>query len=301
MIVTVLVGAGLGLGLWLVATGARPSRPSLAELLAALQPAAGPGIAVRPVVDTAPDGWAARAGRPAARLVAAGSLIGGATRRDLAVLGRPVAAHTGEKVTAAAVGLLLVPAVSVVFTVAGVGVGWSLPVGGSLLLAAAGFLTPDLGVRVEARRYRADAGHALSAFLDLTVIGLAGGAGVEQALDDAATAGDGPLFTQLRRALDTARLARVPPWEPLGRLGGELGLAALSEMAAAVSLAGTEGATIRASLAAKAVSARTHALTAAEAEAVAATERLSVPVVVLFAGFLVFIGYPAVIHVLTGL
>ncbi|WP_239406294.1 type II secretion system F family protein [Frankia sp. Cj3] len=301
MIVTVVVGAGLGLGLWLVGTGLRPPRPSLAEQLAALQPAAGGRTPAGSVVDPQATGWAGRVGRPAGRLVAASSLISGRTRRDLTVLGRPVEVHAGEKVTAAVVGLLLAPAVTAVCTVAGVGVAGSLPLAGSVLLAAAGFVTPDLGVRADARRRRVDARHALSAFLDLTVIGLAGGAGVEQALDDAAAAGDGPMFTRLRRALDTARLTRIPPWEPLGRLGVALGVAELSEMAAAVSLAGTEGATIRASLAAKAASLRTHALTDAEAEAVAASERLSLPVVVLFAGFLVFIGYPAVAHVLTGL
>jgi len=42
-------------------------------------------------------------------------------------------------------------------------------------------------------------------------------------------------------------------------------------------------------------------LAEAETTAQAATEKMSLPVVLLFAGFLCFIGYPAVERVLTGL
>ena len=66
-------------------------------------------------------------------------------------------------------------------------------------------------------------------------------------------------------------------------------------------LAGTEGAKVRASLAAKAASLRTHELAEAETADQAATERMSLPVVLLFAGFLLFLGFPAVEKVLTGL
>ena len=58
---------------------------------------------------------------------------------------------------------------------------------------------------------------------------------------------------------------------------------------------------MRASLGAKAVSLRTHALAEAETQAQASTERMSLPVVLLFAGFLMFIGFPAIERVLAGL
>ena len=44
-----------------------------------------------------------------------------------------------------------------------------------------------------------------------------------------------------------------------------------------------------------------EALAAAETQAQAATERMSLPLVLLFAGFLLLVGYPAIVHVLTGL
>ena len=86
----------------------------------------------------------------------------------------------------------------------------------------------------------------------------------------------------------------------LGRLGEELGIDELGELAASAALAGTEGAKVRSSLAAKAASLRSHQLAEAETDAQASTERMSLPVVLLFAGFLIFVGYPAVAHVLEG-
>jgi len=88
-----------------------------------------------------------------------------------------------------------------------------------------------------------------------------------------------------------ARLSPSGPptrWAALGRLGQELGVAELSELAASVALAGTEDGKARASLAAKAASLRTHERAEAETADQAATERMSLPVVLLFAGFLLF-------------
>jgi tight adherence protein C len=67
----------------------------------------------------------------------------------------------------------------------------------------------------------------------------------------------------------------------------------LTELAASLSLAGTEGARVRESLAVKATSLRDHALAEAEADAQSTTEKMAVPVVMLFLGFLLLIGYPA--------
>ena len=68
-----------------------------------------------------------------------------------------------------------------------------------------------------------------------------------------------------------------------------------------MSLAGTEGARVRESLAVKATSLRSHALAEAEAEAEATTEKMAMPVVLLFVGFLILVGYPAIDLILNGL
>jgi hypothetical protein len=69
----------------------------------------------------------------------------------------------------------------------------------------------------------------------------------------------------------------------------------------AVSLAGTEGARVRSTLAAKAASIRRHELADAETDANTITERLFIPGVLLLIGFVIFIGYPAVARLTAGL
>ena len=301
MIAAALLGAGVGLGLFLVGRGLFPPRPTLAETLAQLRRLPQPAAVVG---HDDPGGFAARIGRPAAAALgrAGGSwLIPPAVRRDLGVLGRHPERHLAEKVTLGLVGLLIAPALSALPALGGAAMPLVVPLWAALIFMVAGFVVPDLGVHGDASRRRRDFRRALSSFLDLVVISLAGGGGVETALNDAAGVGHGWAFVALRRALDQARLARDTPWSGLERLGHELGVTELSELAASVALAGTEGAKVRASLAAKAATLRTHALAEAETADQATTERMSLPVVLLFAGFLFFLGFPAVERVLTGL
>jgi tight adherence protein C len=293
-------GAAFGGGLFLFWRGMFPPRPSLAEALALLRATPGP----EPVVAKGPDGGAAaRLGAPIARLLErAGAewLVPQRIRPDLAITGRSLERHLAEQVTLGLVGILLVPLFTMVLLLGGVRLPLALPIWAALLFGVAGFVLPDLGVHGEALQRRRDFRHALSSYLDLVVVALAGGAGVETALADAAKVGRGWAFDYLRRALDRSRLSRETPWSALGALGNELGIAELSELSASVGLAGTEGAKVRASLGAKAVSLRMHELTDAESSEQAATEKMSLPVVLLFAGFLCFIAFPAIERVLTG-
>jgi tight adherence protein C len=303
MILALVCGAGVGLGLLAIARGLVPPRPPLAVALARLQVGAALARPLPyPPMPSGDPGWGLRlVGMPLARRARRLGLAPRWLARDLAVLERPLERHLADKVTLALFGLLLAPAVAAALTMAGIMLPLALPAWASLALAVGGFFTPDLGIRADAAKRRRDLRHALGSFLDLTVITLAGGSGVEGALTDAASVGHGFAATQLRRALAAARLRRAPPWAALGRLGQELGVDELVELAASMQLAGVEGAKVRASLAAKAASLRAHQLADAETQAQAATERMSLPVVLLFAGFLVFIGYPAITRVLTGI
>jgi Flp pilus assembly protein TadB len=291
-----LLGAVAGLGLVAIAAGLIPRRIPLSRALAAVTSVPAP-----PLVTTEEGGWAARLGRPAAGLLAGLGLPGRGLRRDLALLGRPPARQLAEQATTAVIGILLLPALAGLLALGGLHLAWQLPAAGALALGAAGFALPALNARQEAAARRAAARHALAAFLDLVVLSIAAGAGVEAALTYAGATGRGWAFGQIRAALEAARLTRRPPWETLGQLGRDLGLAELTELAASITLADTEGAKVRASLAAKAVALRHRQLTDAETAAQAATERMSLPLVLLFAGFLLLIGYPAVVHVLTGI
>ncbi|WP_329072677.1 type II secretion system F family protein [Amycolatopsis sp. NBC_01480] len=296
MIPAIVFGAGTGLGLWALLVWAIPPRPALgARLARATTPPA------EPIVATQDTSWATTLGRPFVPGLRALGLPGAKTERDLLVLGRGTDPHVAAKAILALAGLLAPGLLQLLLVLDGLSLGLEVPLVAAVVLAALGFLTPDLEVRAKAARRRAEFRTALSAFLDLVWITLAGGAGVEAALTDAAEIGHGPAFTQLRRALSAAQLTRTAAWATLRRLGEELGISELAELAASVSLAGTEGARVRASLAAKAQALRTHQVTDAEAEAQAATERMALPVTLLFLGFLGFIAYPAVVQVLNGL
>jgi len=148
-------------------------------------------------------------------------------------------------------------------------------------------------VRTRAQRLRADMDLAVAAFLDLVNVLLAGGAGVETAMIAAAGAGGGRSFERIRLALARARSSRTSYWDSLAELGGELGVDALEEVAHSVQLAGEHGARVRQSLVAKAAALRSRNLARIEHEAQRRTEHMGTPVVVLFVGFILLVGYPA--------
>ena len=66
-------------------------------------------------------------------------------------------------------------------------------------------------------------------------------------------------------------------------------------------LAGEQGARIKLSLAAKAAALRSHQMARIEADAQAATERMGLPTVLMFLGFMVLLGYPAMHQILGAL
>jgi tight adherence protein C len=220
---------------------------------------------------------------------------------NLRLVGRTLEQHLAQKVVLGLFGLLLPLLLNTLFTVLGMGFSLVFPMLLGLALGLLFFFAPDIGVKSEATTRRKDFRHALSSYLDLVVISLAGGAGVENALRDAANIGRGWAYAKLREVLQSTELTGDSPWVALARLGEELDIRELIELSASLSLAGTEGARVRESLAVKAASLREHALAAAEAEAESTTETMAVPVVLLFAGFLLLIGYPALDAVLSGL
>jgi Flp pilus assembly protein TadB len=297
VIVALVCGAGVGVGLLAIVHGLWPGRMPLSVALARLDRVPAP----MPIVGTAqPSGWGRAVGPPLARLIDALGLQLPSLRRDLAVTDRAWESHLAEKAALGLFGLALVPATATVMAAGGAHLPLVIPAWAALAMGIALFFAPDLGVRAEAAARRRDVRHALGSFLDLVVVGLAGGSGVEGALDDAANVGSGWAYGQIRHALAAARVTRETPWAALARLGDEVGVAELGELAASVGLAGAEGARVRQSLAAKAASVRTHALADAEEQAQAASERMSLPVVLLFAGFLVFVAYPALARVTAG-
>ncbi len=182
--------------------------------------------------------------------------------------------------------------------------GASLPIVPAVIAACAG---PPVGVALataavfsKAQERRRHVRVVLGSFVDLVVLGLAGGVGIDGALHAASQVTPDWAARRMAKALRTARDGGRPPWDALAALGTELGVPELEELATTVQLAGTEGTRIRQALAARGASLRRHEQAEAESAANAMTERLFLPGALLLLGFLVFIGYPAVHRILGG-
>lgn len=292
--VPLLLGVVGGVGLVLLAGALVPARGDLAAELEWLRRR-------RPVASPPTTG----AGRgPALRLARALGLerrLGGGVEADLRVTGGSLEAHLARRVLFGAWGLCFGPLVGVMCWAAGLPTPMVVPAGVSLAVGAVGLLAPGPSLRSEAATRRRSFRHAFGAFLDVVAMSLAGGRGVEAALSAAARSGRGWAFTEIRHALDGARLRRETPWAGLERLGADLGVPEVAELAASVALAGGEGARVRASIVAKARALRTRELAEAEAAAQAATEHMSLPTVALLVGYIVFLLYPALMRVMAGL
>lgn len=294
MTAAVLTGALAAWGISLVVTGLVPARVSLGGALERLD-------APATVADDSPAQWWVRLlGVPLVDTRFGQAWLRPASR-DLRVIGRSAAEHLARTVALVAVALLWAPATFGLIALGGVDVTWVLPLWVSIVLGAVALVVPALEVRAEAAERRRSFRHALGCFLDLVAVRLAGGAGVDSALAGSAAAGDGWAFTELRQALTDARLRSEPSWNGLAHLGEAIGVDELQELAASAGLAGDEGARVRVSIAAKARAIRMRGLADAEGAAQSASERMSLPVVLLMTGFIVFLGYPAIAAVLNGL
>jgi Flp pilus assembly protein TadB len=164
-----------------------------------------------------------------------------------------------------------------------------------------GWLVPAVTVRSGATSRRDDFTYALSAFVDLLTVALSGGLGVDEALERSAAVGEGWAFGEIRRALATAQHRKEAPWDGLARLGRELGIRELQELAASVTLAGKDGSRVTSSITAKAKSMRQYAQSRVEATANTASELMSLPLMVMLLGFVLFVAFPTIATISGGL
>jgi tight adherence protein C len=212
---------------------------------------------------------------------------------DLAMCERSPAKYVQDRFVWAL--LFAAPGLAITLLAVAGTVSWATPALGLVAIAAGavgGWLWARADLASDAVRDRLQFRHALAAYLELVTILLSGGAGVETAMFDAVAAGRGPAFRHLRSSLSAAQARREAPWRTLGELGRRLGVGELEELEASMTLAGG-GAQVRESLTAKAAGIRMKDLSRLESEAQSRSETMVLPVALMFAGFLVLIGYPA--------
>src|SRR6478735_8923392 len=229
----VAAGALVGGGLWLMWTGWQPARPSLKWALDRL------GQPVSEPVPVSRDNLDARLGATFRRVGFIDHSVQ-AMRTDLRVLRRSPDEQAAIIVAYCLLGFLWAPIV----TAGGWLVGFRLPIAIPLWFAIAGagigVVSAIRSVKTEAAQRRRAFSHALSSFCDVTGMCLASGRGVESSLETAAHTGHGWAFSELQAALRTGYVRGDTPWQALARLGDEADLPDLTELAAAVSLAGAE-------------------------------------------------------------
>ncbi|WP_051326205.1 type II secretion system F family protein [Glycomyces tenuis] len=285
-----LLGAFAGAAVWAALALAVPAKPDLAT---ALDDLTGPAPGTEP-------GPAALTGRLIAVLGRLG-LVRERIRADLDALDQAPAAYLGRLARLVALSAALPITLGLVLAAAGTAVDPMVIATAAVAFAALTWAVVEADLHTRAGRARAEAARALAVVLSLTAMALSGGAGIDSALRSAAGAGHGVPFERIRAVLDKAALLTRTPWETLGELGERLGVGAYTQLAATTALAGTEGARIRTSLTDRATAMRGQRLADIEADALAATERMSLPIVAMATAFVVIVGYPALERIMTGL
>jgi Flp pilus assembly protein TadB len=216
------------------------------------------------------------------------------TETQLRVLGRPIERHV-VLLAASAIGGLFVPTllVSGLQRAGIIGLGWYAPLIAGLACAVLGPLLVHTATVERAHSVRADLRYQVSAYLDLVTMLLAGNTGYEGALEQAARAGDGRLFAELRRRMRESSARGVSLTEALERTGAELGLTELEQIAATAALSAAEGAPVARTLAAKCGTLRAALSSEQETEARLRTSRLTTPIVGMALIFMALVIYPA--------
>ncbi len=304
MTVALVAGAVVGLGLYLLVQALFRPEPGIGTRLARLDAARvagrrrfGPAEQV-PVRQDAVDRLRDRVGGRLETWADERGLRLPRLRADLGVLARPLGAHLATKLFFAVGALVWMPLLWAALRLFGLPLPGTVPVVVGLALAAVAFFLPDAQVHGEAQRRRKDFRHVMGSFLDLVAMNLAGGRGLPEALVASATIGDHWAMARIRQALSGARLIGLTPWEALGRLGEEIGVDELRDLAGALTLAGDEGAKIRSSLTARAESLRRRELAEAAGTAAEKSQSMLIAQLLLVTAFLLFLSFPAAWNIL---
>ncbi|MER6532686.1 type II secretion system F family protein [Streptomyces sp. 900105755] len=297
----ILVGVTLGLGVYVLIRALMPSRRSAVAQVARIDAMRARGAAYESARRTQDSGrlgtLRAEVGERVAEFYRQQGWEQRSLRADLAVLDRSWEKFLATKVLLAAAGLIFGPFLFAVVYTMGFGHNPVIPVWLALACAALFFFLPDLEVRRDAAEKRRDLRRVIGAYLDLVSMSLAGGRGLPEALMAAAEVSDGWANQRIRNALADARITGVSQWQALGALGEELGVEELKDLSASLALVADDGAKVRESLASRAETMRHRELAEIEGSAGEKSQSMLVAQLLLCAGFLVFLIFPAAMRV----
>jgi len=291
----VLAGAMVGGGIALLVWWLQPAQPDLAQALARLAP----GQPAAVVEDTGPASVRDRIG-----MWAIGHLPGrwlrGVPDRDLQLLGMPLRAYYGEKVSAVLVVLVGIPVVGGLYSIR-TGLPLAVPALATVMVAALAWLLPDRRIAKAAARARTEFRRALGAYIDLIALGrAAGGIGTRQAMETSAGLGRSWPFERISAVVVRSRYSGVPPWDALADMAAQQGLPDLDDLADTLRLAGEEGAQIVPTLRARSSALRNAITTADRADVNARSDSLMLPTLVMAAAFIGVVVMAAIFRLLAG-
>lgn len=299
MTMALIAGALVGLGLFVLSRALFPSRPGLAARLSAtdgLRRESAVAVSVITREEVSP--FRQRLGQSVSNFYAQRGWEMRSVRADLALLARSWDGFLATKALLATSGLLAAPLLAGWISLMGWDFQLSIPIWSAILIAGIFFFLPDVQLKRDAAAKRRDFRHAVGAFLDLVSMNLAGGRGVPEALMMASSIGDGWAMARVRDALSNARIVGITPWQALGHLGEEVNLDELRDLSSALGLVAEDGAKVRQSLAARAETMRRRELAEVEGQAGERSQSMLVAQLLLCAGFLIFLSFPAAMKML---
>jgi hypothetical protein len=284
-----MIGFSLAAGAWLVWNGWRQPRPKLSYQVERLHRSEVSDIAGAAPGDV---GGLSAIGAAVLRPALRDRLAG--WDGPLRLIGRPLEVHVGLLVTAAAFGLVA-PALLVSFaTVLGVvPFGVAVPALLSIACAVIAPLAIHANAMTSADEVRVDLRHQLAAYLDMVTMLLAGNSGHEGALEQAARAGDGLLFRELRRRMREVSTTGTSLVSALSLVATDYGMVELEQVAAATALSAAEGAPVARTLSAKCATLRSTLASDEEAAARIRNDKVTPPLVGMALLFMALIIYPA--------
>ena len=280
LIIATLAGS---CGAWLWFAGLAQRRPTLAKMSMHLHRAK-----VASVEDSV-GGWA-RAGALVSRRLP----LRPAVLADLRLVRRTPEIHSAY-LSAAAVFGLFGPALMLALcqTLGLISIGVMLPLAVAVVGAPVGPLIIHGQMRTAAAEERHDLRYQLSSYLDVVTMLLAGNVGNEGALRQAAQAGDGRLFVELRRRILIAETSNRSLVSALAQLGDDLELVELQQVSASASLAASAGAPVAKSLASKCATLRGALSSEQETDARVRTGKITIPLVGMSLLIMAAVVYPA--------
>lgn len=218
--------------------------------------------------------------------------------QDLAILRKPLASFYADKLAFTALAAVAGPLLSWLFSMS---FPFPLMVPAALTLAAmvVGWFLPDLNVRQDAVKARAEFSRVLGAYTDLVALERYGGSGSRQAMEQAAEIGDNWVFRRISEELARSRLSAQHPWDALHHLAGELGVPGLHELADIMRLSGEAGAPVYENLRAHATASRNALLSADQTAANEVGERMFIASSLTAVVFLAILIAPAIFRLLT--